>query len=129
MTDGKAARPDSGSGPRGNRRALGTRYEELAAGYLRDRGLRVLERNYRTRFGEIDLIAEDAGTLVFVEVKYRSGAGKGAPEEAVGRAKQAVIRRQAWAYLAAKGLNDLTPCRFDVIAVLGDRVRWIRNAF
>ena len=129
MTERKAALPDGGAGTRNNRRAIGTHYEELAAGYLREQGLRILVRNFRTRFGEIDLIAEDAGTLVFVEVKYRSSAGKGAPEEAVGREKQAVIRKQACAYLASKGLNDLTPCRFDVIAVLGDRIRWIRNAF
>ena len=129
MTEKQAMRPISGSGSQRNRRALGTRYEELAAGYLSEKGLRILERNYRTRFGEIDLVAEDKGTFVFVEVKYRSSAGKGAPEEAVGRGKQAVIRKQALAYLAANRLNDLTPCRFDVVAVLGDRVRWIRNAF
>ena len=128
MTE-KDTMPHTGAGPRRNRRALGTHYEELAAGYLGEQGLRILERNYRTRFGEIDLVAEDAGTLVFVEVKYRSSTGKGAPEEAVGRGKQAVIRKQALAYMAEKGLNDLTPCRFDVVAVLGDCVRWIRNAF
>ena len=120
------------SGPKGdlqNKRTVGTRYEELAAAYLEDRGLRILERNFRTRFGEIDLIAESRGTLVFVEVKYRSSSGRGTPEEAVGSKKQAVIRRQALAYLASKGLNDLTPCRFDVVAVLGQDIRWIPNAF
>ena len=112
-----------------NKRRIGTRYEELAAGCLQEQGMRILERNYRTRFGEIDLIAEDAGTLVFVEVKFRSSAGRGMPEEAVGPKKQAVIRKQALAFLASKGLNDLTPCRFDVVAVLGDEIRWIPNAF
>ncbi len=118
----------AGASPR-NRRTLGARYEELAAGYLTEHGLRILERNYRTRFGEIDLIADDGGTLVFAEVKYRRDASKGMPEESVGPQKQNVIRRQAQAYMAVKGLNDMTPCRFDVIGVLGSEIRWIRNAF
>ncbi len=112
-----------------NKRRVGARYEDLAAEYLKEQGLRILERNFRTRFGEIDLIAQDHGTVVFTEVKYRSFDGRGMPEEAVNRKKQAVIRKQALVYLASKGLDDLTPCRFDVIAVLGDKIRWIPNAF
>ena len=82
-----------------NKRQLGSRYEEKAAACLEQRGWRILERNYRCRQGEVDLICRDGGYLVFVEVKYRSDDRFGAPAEAVDGRKQARIRGAAAYYL------------------------------
>ena len=112
-----------------NRRREGSIREHLAAAYLAEQGLEILERNYRADRGEIDLIAMDRDTLVFAEVKYRKDGRMGLPEEAVTAAKQKTIRRTAAAYLAAHAGCGGYPCRFDVIAVLGDEITWIRNAF
>ncbi len=114
---------------RKNRRAAGSRYEEQAAAWLEQAGLQILERNYRCRQGEIDLIALDGETLVFVEVKYRSGLWAGSPEEAVDRRKQNRIRTVARYYLYQKGLGEDLPCRFDVVGILGEQIHWIRDAF
>ncbi len=112
-----------------NRRATGSRYEEEAAAFLQKQGLQILEKNYRDRYGEIDLIAKDGRYLVFVEVKYRSGPQKGYPEEAVGSRKRARIRRAAEYYLYSRRCGEDIPCRFDVVAILGRELRWIRDAF
>ena len=71
-----------------NKRQTGSEYEKRAAQYLQDKGVRVLELNYRNRKGEIDLIAQDGEYLVFVEVKYRKDSKKGSPEEAVNYRKR-----------------------------------------
>lgn len=89
--------------------------------------MRVVERNYRCRQGEIDLIAWDEDMLVFVEVKARRGSGCGAPEEAVSAAKQRKLRQVASWYLARLGYEP--PCRFDVVSVVGDQVTHFRAAF
>ena len=112
-----------------NRRTIGTRYEALAAEYLRRQGLIILETNYRSRQGEIDLIARDGSYLVFVEVKFRRDDRKGAPSEAVGIQKQGRIRAVAAYYLYKHRCEETTPCRFDVIAILGEEITWIRDAF
>lgn len=112
-----------------NKRATGSRYEEMAAAFLRERGYRILERNYRIRSGEIDLIARDGRCLVFVEVKYRRNRENGYPEEAVGARKQERIRRAASCYLYSRHYPEDTPCRFDVVSVLGDEIRVIEDAF
>ena len=117
------------------RRALtGRAGEALAQRYLEARGLRVLERNYRVargrsrRGGEIDLIALDAdGTLVFVEVRVRRGEMGGGAAASVGSAKRARLVYAAQTYLA--GLPRVPPCRFDVVALDGDRVQWLKAAF
>lgn len=114
---------------RKNKRTLGSEYEQRAAEYLTQRGLKILERNYRCRQGEIDLIARDGSYLVFVEVKYRSDDSKGDPAEAVGSRKQQHIREAARFYLYQKRYGEDTPCRFDVIGILGDHIHWIRDAF
>jgi len=98
---------------------LGPRGEALAWNFLRKRGYTLLEKNYRTRFGEIDVIARKQGALVFVEVKTRRNASFGFPEEAVDRRKQAKMIQCAQAYLQAKGLED-RPARFDVLSVIWD---------
>lgn len=97
--------------------AAGSAAEQAAATFLRDRGYHVLERNFRCRGGEIDLIALDGGTLVFVEVKLRRTLSRGAPIEAVTALKQARIARAASAYLAFCG-RVFGRIRFDVISVM-----------
>ncbi len=118
---------------RENRRTAGSRGESLAAGWLRARGFRIIESNYRCRLGEIDLIAEDGGTVVFVEVKSKRGGRFGAPEEMVTHGKQARLTMLALVYLRHRGWMS-RPARFDVVAVdwIGEgkgRLRHYRNAF
>lgn len=115
--------------PQQNRRAVGKKWEDLAEQYLEDRGLRILERNYYFPGGEIDVIAEDGEYLCFIEVKYRKTEALGFPEEAVGRAKQRKLLLGARRYLYEHHLPECTPCRFDVVAVLGQQITWIQNAF
>lgn len=112
-----------------NKRDTGRRYEQAAARYLEQQGLRILERNYRCRQGEIDLIAQDGRVLVFVEVKYRKTAAKGEPAEAVTPLKQQRIRSVASYYLYSRRHGEDAPCRFDIIGILGEELRWIRDAF
>ena len=112
-----------------NRRETGARYEEEAVRALYARGYRILERNFRCRFGEIDIIARHGGLLVFIEVKYRRDAGSGFAEEAVDSRKQAAIRRTAEVYMHRHGYDWWAGCRFDVVAVMGDEVRIIEDAF
>ncbi len=107
--------------------------EQAAARFLEGRGYRIVERNYRTKRGEIDLIAEDGGTLVFVEVKARLNDRFGGPAAAVTASKQARIARIAQHYLARRRLKD-RPCRFDVVLIWGDdpktrRIEVLAGAF
>lgn len=97
--------------------ALGSGAERAAAEFLRERGYHVLERNFRCRGGEIDLIALDGGVLVFVEVKLRRTLSRGAPIEAVTPLKQARVRRAAQEYLTFCG-RVFHRIRFDVISVM-----------
>ena len=119
---------------RGNNHTAGKTAETVAALFLTGHGCTVLDRNFRDgRAAEIDLIAEDGDTLVFAEVKYRSGGACGTPEEAVTSAKQAKIRLAAEYYLYKKQISQDKPVRFDVVCVepCGGRlkIRWIRDAF
>lgn len=95
---------------------LATAGEAEAARLLRRHGLRILHRRYRTRRGEIDLVALDGAVVVFVEVKTRSGVRYGLPAAAVTPRKQARIARAALSYLTRFRLHDRT-CRFDVVEV------------
>ena len=112
-----------------NKRQIGTLYEEKAARCLQAAGYEILERNYRCRAGEIDLIAKDHDFLVFVEVKYRRNGSSGVSLEAVTPAKQRVISRVAQFYLTVKYNSVDVPCRFDVVGIDGDRLQWKKNAF
>ncbi len=103
--------------PYGAPPGLGPRGEEAAARHLESLGFRILERRFRTKAGEIDLVAEEGGALVFVEVKSRSSLGFGRPSEAVDGRKQARLRRAAEAYLQRCSALE-RPCRFDVVEVL-----------
>jgi putative endonuclease len=115
--------------------ALGRTGEEAAAAYLRRNAYRIIARGFRMFRGEIDIIAYDGPTLVFVEVKTRRTEVFGRPEEAVTPAKQEQVRRIATAFLMKNRIaENLTPCRFDVLSVVpmegrGFRVRHIKNAF
>lgn len=111
-----------------NRRKTGADYERAAGFYLEQEGWKILEYNYRTRNGEIDIVARDGEYLVFCEVKYRSGRGKGSPLEAVDGRKQQRIFRCAACYLTERGNTDAL-CRFDVIGIEGTAVTHVKNAF
>jgi putative endonuclease len=108
--------------PGDHRIALGKSGEDLACRELRRRGYAILAKRFRTRFGEIDIIAKDGETLVFVEVKARSSSGFGAPVEAVTARKQHTISLMASEYLLSRG-SAATPCRFDVVAVMLEQGR------
>ncbi len=117
-------------------RETGALGEVLALGYLAGKGYELLERNYRTRRGEIDLILRCDGVLVFVEVKARRGRGFGDPLEAVTPAKQARVRRMAEAYLAEQGpefMEEFEEIRFDAVGVLVgggmNELRHVEDAF
>ena len=113
------------------RKLLGREGEDRAAKFLAKRGYRILERNYRTRSGEIDLIALDRGVVVFVEVKTRTSDAFGAPELAVTPQKQQRMLKAALGYMKYKKLHQV-PCRFDVVAIsgaAGPEVELIQNAF
>lgn len=88
-----------------------------------------MERNFRCRQGEIDIIAKEEETLLFVEVKYRSDTAYGYPSEAVTWKKQNKILYTANYYKYRYHIREDVPCRFDVIEVLGNRIRWMKNAF
>jgi putative endonuclease len=96
---------------------LGNEGERSTAAYLADRGYHILERNFRCRGGEVDLIALDGATLVFIEVKARSSLARGAPIEAVTALKQARVRKAASVYLAYSG-RVFTRIRFDVVCIM-----------
>lgn len=111
---------------------LGDRGENLAARHLRDEGLKILERNFRSPVGEIDIIARDGDTLVFVEVKTRSYDDP-MPEDQVNQAKQHQITKAARFYLSRYGTSQ-PPARFDVVAVVWPKgqppqIRHTPNAF
>ncbi len=112
------------------RQRAGGAAEQLALDYLTSRGLRLVERNFRARSGEIDLILHDARELVFVEVRSRSGAAFGGAAASVTQAKQQRIRRAAQVYLQSRfGQRAWPALRFDVFAFEAGRVLWLRAAF
>lgn len=106
--------------------------ESLAAEFLGEAGLRILGRNYRFGRAEIDIVAEESGELVFVEVKARNSLQFGEPEESVGFAKEANLRKAAEGYCLEHGLTDRF-YRFDIIAIRQNKnitvVKHLRNAF
>jgi putative endonuclease len=115
------------------RRPSGNHWEKTAESYLGTRGLKLLQRNFSSRFGEIDLVMEDNKTLVFVEVKYRRSNRHGSGADAVTYQKQHKISATAAWYLAINPKRAEQFCRFDVISIdqgKGDQgINWIRNAF
>lgn len=110
-------------------RKTGKKYEEQAALYLKKYGFVLLERNFRCRQGEIDLVGIHNGCLVFVEVKYRNNHKSGIPEEAVGRAKQLKICMVSDYYRIMHKEEAGRQVRYDVVAICQDEVTWYQNAF
>lgn len=111
---------------------LGRRGEQEACYYLAERDIHIIERNWRGDGGEVDIIADDYGMIIFVEVKTRSRTDYEAPEEAVDARRMYRLSRAAEEYLWRNGLEK-NPYRFDIIAVEGEappfRIRHIVNAF
>lgn len=98
------------------KKELGKKGENIAVRYLKSRGYRIIERNYRLRFGEIDIIAEQGDDLVFVEVKTRSASTFGSPFESVTAQKQKQLSRVALEYIVRNRCHD-RPARFDVVGI------------
>jgi putative endonuclease len=110
----------------------GREAETLACDFLQARGLALVERNYRSRFGEIDLIMDDRECLIFVEVRYRRQTRYGSGAESVDPRKQARLIACARHYLMRHPDAAQRPCRFDVVAIGGgpqSTVEWIADAF
>ncbi len=114
------------------RQSLGKRGEDLACEELEKRGYVIIERRFRTRCGELDVVAREAGVLVFVEVKTRTGGHFGTPFESVTWKKRQRLSRMAASYLFLKRLPG-EPCRFDVVSIVerdGKRtIELLRGAF
>lgn len=106
----------------------GEQAEALAADFLRGKGLRIDVRNYRSRYGEIDLIAREGATVVFVEVRSRASDAYGGAAASITAAKREKLLKTARHYLA--GITPLPQCRFDAVLITGEppRIEWIRNA-
>ncbi len=122
------------AGVGGSTKAVGDDAESLALAWLQARGLALVQRNYRVargpraRGGEIDLILRERdGTLVFVEVRARRSTAQGGAAATVGAAKQRALIFAAQHYLMT--FDALPPCRFDVVAIDGGRVEWLKGAF
>lgn len=111
-----------------NNRKVGEAHETLIVLELEKRGYHILQKNFRCRIGEIDIIARHHGYLVFIEVKYRKNARAGYAAEAVTRRKQQIISRVADYYIHTR-CRKIPPCRFDVAAVDGVVVTVYENAF
>lgn len=116
-----------------SKKTFGNEGEKSASDFLCRNGYSIIEKNYRTRYGEIDIIAKDGGTVVFVEVKTRRGSSLyGPPEFAVDSRKQNQIIKTALSYIAFKKINS-SGFRFDVVSITRgngkDRIELIKNAF
>jgi putative endonuclease len=120
----RAARPGRGK----KNKELGRRGEDIACIYLAENGSTVLERNWKCKAGEADIIAKDGADMVFIEVKTRSSLAAGLPEDAVTRSKRARYEGIAMHYLAANRHRS-SPVRFDVISVMlmGDSQAFVRH--
>ena len=112
-----------------NRRRTGQLYERKAAAYLSACGYSILETNFYSHHGELDIIAKDGDTLVFVEVKYRKDTSMGSPWEAVDRRKQQRMYYAAQYYMITHKYGQNTKCRFDVVSILGEDIHVFKNAF
>ena len=115
------------------RKQMGNTSEDIALEYLQERGYRLIQRNYRCKAGEIDLIVQKDDILVFAEVRSRTGTQYGEPSESVNRKKQDKIRKTAKYYLYCNRHLECYYCRFDVLSIVWKdgraRVEWIADAF
>ncbi|SNS17473.1 putative endonuclease [Noviherbaspirillum humi] len=113
-------------GRRTGRQEIGQAGEDRALGYLEAKGLRLVQRNFRCKGGEIDLVMQDGDALVFVEVRKRASGSHGGAASSVTPRKQARLILAAQVFLQRH--REPPPCRFDVVAIDGDRLQWLRNA-
>ncbi len=118
-----------------NKHEFGMQGEDIACKFIESHGGRIIERNFRFKGGEIDVIYKDGDYIVFGEIKYRSSSTFGKAEEAVGYRKQRTISRGCDVYLVKNQLDEFTKVRFDVIALNIDegqntvKVHYVKNAF
>ncbi|MFA9463648.1 MAG: YraN family protein [Velocimicrobium sp.] len=110
-----------------NKRLVGYEKEELAAAYLETCEYQLIEKNFYSRYGEIDLICRKDGYLIFVEVKYRKDNEFGFPEDAITVKKMQSLWKTANYYLYKNKLPEDTPCRFDVVSILGEKISVIEH--
>lgn len=110
-----------------NSKKTGTAYEMIAADYLKNQGVQILEMNYRISRGEIDIIGKEKDVLIFIEVKYRKNASYGQPWEAISIEKKRRICYVARQYMYSKRWRG--QIRFDVISICGNEIAWFPNAF
>ena len=126
-------RPPLNTSPTISNRQAGAQWEKTAEIFLCDHGLKIVARNFSSRFGEIDLIMEDENTLVFVEVKYRKNSHHGSGAEAITFYKQNKISLTASWYLVKNPYRAEQICRFDVVSIntCADEqgISWIKDAF
>ena len=111
-----------------NKRQIGAGREKMAGQYLVSQGYDILEYNFYSRYGEVDIVARHGEYLVFVEVKYRKSLTAGHPFEAVTMQKQRAICKVATYYMKKHGLEYM-PVRFDVVGIIGEDVQVLQNAF
>lgn len=109
---------------------MGNVWEKLAVDYLSQRGVKIIVCNFKQyRAGEIDIVGLDGGVLVFFEVKYRKNARNGYPQESVTKRKIRSICRASDYFRLRYQYSYSYPCRFDVIAILGEEIFWYKSAF
>ncbi len=111
-----------------NNREVGSKYEDTAARYLEELDYIILERNFRCKCGEIDIIAKDCNYVVFIEVKYRKNLKYGYPREAVNYYKMNKIRQTSLYYIK-RFIGHIVPIRYDVIEILNENITHIKGAF
>lgn len=111
-----------------NKRVIGSDGEKMAVDFLTGQGIEIIEMNYTTKLGEIDIIAKEQGTTIFIEVKYRKSDKMGRPFESVNYGKQMKIQRVAMLY-AQKYNTYEKPMRFDVIEIIDSEITWLKNSF
>lgn len=112
-----------------NKRKLGSLKEDEAVTYLENNNYTIVERNFWSHFGEVDIISKENGYLVFLEVKFRSSNKYGYPQEAVIPSKQRAIINTALFYMHKKGIPPECPIRFDILVISGDKFTLLKNAF
>lgn len=115
-----------------NSRAIGREWESEALKRLEAAGLKLLDRNYRCRAGELDLVLRDGDSVTFVEVRFRRRADFGSGAESVGHSKRRRLIAAAQHYLQRHPVLADLPCRFDVVAIgpgANPQIEWIRDAF
>lgn len=112
-----------------NKRSIGSDKEDLVSRFLEKNGVTILDRNYNTDKGEIDIIGRDGEYIVFFEVKYRSEKTYGSPFDAITKGKIKRIVAASKLYLYNNRYDDSTYIRYDCIGVLDSEITWIKNAF